>query len=175
MSVNLAPFQIWEPRKLADPRGASAAQFMHGLCDILAVQGPMQGLHLFQTYAKAGGLIKITTSVRGRFERVVKEAAKSGDLLIEIEDDSEVDGETDSRAWIIRLPSQPQVMLRTLGPRSFAEIPMGELAALVLELRCQDEFMGREEISRAVLSHYGLQKLTSLVERRLAQVFKIYF
>ena len=66
-------------------------------------------------------------------------------------------------------------MLRTLGPRSFAEIPMGELAALVLELRCQDEFMGREEISRAVLSHYGLQKLTSLVERRLAQVFKIYF
>ena len=52
---------------------------------------------------------------------------------------------------------------------------MSELAALVLEIRTRDEFMGREDIYRAVLDHYGLQKLTALVRRRLDKVLQVYF
>jgi len=73
------------------------------------------------------------------------------------------------------LPDQPEVRVRDLGPRGFADIPMGELAALVLEIRAQDEFIGRDEIYRAVLDHYGLQKLTALVRRRLTKVLEVYF
>ena len=52
---------------------------------------------------------------------------------------------------------------------------MSELAALVLEIRSADEFAGREDIYRGVLEHYGLQKLTALVRRRLDAVLKEYF
>lgn len=173
--VALQEFNHWETRPVADPRRASPAQFMDGMSEILEAQGPMQALELFQTYAKAGGLLKITASVRSRFERVIQDAAKAGTVTIEKENDSEVDDDSDSRCWIVRLDGQDRVKMRTLGPRSFAEVPLSELAAFVLELRCADEFMGKEEIARTILSHYGLQKLTALVQRRLDRVFAEYF
>lgn len=173
--INPALYSEWPVRPVADPRKATAAQFMHGLTEILTHEAPIQGLHLFQTYAKAGGLLKITRPVRSRFERVVLEAEKAGSLVIERENDTEIDDEHDPRGWIIRLPEQDRVKIRTLGPRGFAEIPMSELAALILDIRIEDEFMGREEIARAVLDVYGLQKLTALVKRRLDRVLKTAF
>lgn len=173
--IDLTPFNEWTPRVLADPRRASPAQFLFGYTDILSAQGPMQALHLFQTYAKAGGLLKISASLRASMERVLLAHGKSGALLIERENDSESGGEGDSRAWIVRLPDQPRVIMRTLGSRGFSEIPLGELAALTLEIKVADEFLGKEELSRLVLSHYGLQKLTALVGRRMDRVFSEYF
>ncbi len=175
IAIDLKPFSEWQARPVADPRRASDLQFMDGMGEILEAQGPMQGLHLFQTYAKAGGLLKITASVRSLFERAVLKAAEEGTIKIVRENDTEVDDDTDSRCWIIRLADQDRVNMRTLGPRSFSEVPLSELAALILELRCADEFMGREEIARSVLSHYNLQKLTALVQRRLDRVLQEYF
>ncbi len=175
VDVTLQEFNHWQARPVADPRRASPAQFMDGMTEILEAQAPMQALELFQTYAKAGGLMKITASVRSRFERVIKDAARAGTIIIETENDSEVEDDTDPRCWIVRLEGQERVIMRTLGPRSFAEVPLSELAAFVLELRCADEFMGKEEIARSILSHYGLQKLTALVQRRLDRVFSEYF
>lgn len=173
--ITHTPFTPWPTRPTADPRRASQAQYMHGMCEILTSEGPMQALALFQTYAKASGLMKIAASVRGRCERALLEGVKSGEITLEREDDSEIDGPDDSVGWIVRLPDQPRVIVRTLGSRGFAEIPMSELAALVLDIRAADELMGREEIFRAVLDHYGLQKLTALVRRRLEKVLAVYF
>lgn len=168
-------FTEWPARKTADPRSASQVQYMHGLTEILQYEAPMQALALFQTYAKASGLMKIAAPVRKRFERALLEGEKAGQVIIEREDDSEVEGPEDSVCWIVRLPDQEPMKLRTLGTRGFAEIPMRELAALVLEIRTRDECMGREDIYRAVLEHYGLQKLTALVRRRLDKVLEVYF
>ena len=175
VEIPLIKFEDWTPRPVADPRRASPAQFMDGMSEILQVLAPIQALDLFQTYAKAGGLMKITASVRSRFERVILQAAKDGIVEIERENDSEVEDDKDPRCWIVRLKEQDRVKMRTLGPRSFAEVPLSELAAFVLELRCADEFMGKEEIARAILTQYGLQKLTALVQRRLDRVFAEYF
>lgn len=173
--ISSTPFTSWPPRKTADPRNASQMQYMHGFSEILEYEAPIQALALFQTYAKASGLLKIVASVRKRFERALLLAEKAGQVIIERESDSEVDGPEDSVGWIVRLPDQDPVKVRTLGERGFAEIPMSELAALVLDIRTTDEFMGREDIYRAVLDHYGLQKLTALVRRRLDKVLEVYF
>ena len=175
VTIDLNPFNEWQERPVADPRRANDLQFMDGMGEILEAQGPMQGLHLFQTYAKAGGLLKITASVRSRFERAILKAEEDGTVKIDRENDTEVKDDTDSRCWIIRNADQDRVKMRTLGPRSFSEVPLSELAALILELRCADEFMGREDIARTVLSHYNLQKLTALVQRRLDRVLQEYF
>ena len=169
------PFTPWTTRPTADVRRASQAQYMHGMSEILAAEGPMQALSLFQIYGKASGVLKLAAPVRKLCERALLQGVKSGEILLEREEDSESGGLEDSVGWIVRLPDTPRVILRDLGPRGFAEIPMSELAALILEIRTQDEFMGREEIYRAVLDHYGLQKLTALVRRRLDKVLAVYF
>jgi len=165
------PYILWPSRKTADPRAATQIQFVHGLTEILRYQA----LSLFQTYAKASGLMKIAAPVRRKFERAIVLAEKSGEILVEREPDPEADGPDDSVGWILRLPDQDPVSLRDLGPRGFADIPMSELAALVLEIRSADEFAGREDVYRSVLDHYGLQKLTALVRRRLDAVLSEYF
>jgi hypothetical protein len=168
-------FTPWPERSTADPRRATQAQYMHGMMEILKFEGPMQALLLFQTYGKASGLLKITAPMRRRFEHALKKGIASGEVFIEREQDSELKDEDDSVGWIMRLPTQPEVIVRDLGNRSFAEIPMSELAALVLEIRSHDELIGRDGIYRAVLDHYGLQKLTALVRRRLDKVLEVYF
>jgi len=175
VKIKLSPYELWSTRPVADPRRANQIQFMDGMSEILLSQGPMQGLHLFQTYAKAGGLMKITQSVKSRFMQAIKQAQKDGQVTIETENDTEADGPDDPRNWIVRLNDQPRVIIRDLGDRSFSEIPLSELAALVLEIRCEDDLMGREGIARTVLDHYGLQKLTALVSRRLDRVLETYF
>ena len=169
------PFTPWKERATADVRRASQAQYMHGMTEILAAEGPMQALSLFQIYGKASGVMKLAGPVRKLCERALLAGEKAGDVVIEREDDSEVEGPEDSVCWIVRLPDTPRVIVRDLGNRGFADIPLSELAALVLEIRTQDEFMGREDIYRAVLDHYGLQKLTVLVHRRLDKVLEVYF
>jgi len=169
------PFTPWTERPTADVRRASQAQYMHGWLEILAAQGPMQALSMFQIYGKASGVQKLAAPVRKLCERALLAGVKSGEIILEREDDSEVETDEDSVCWIVRLPEQAPVILRDLGSRGFADIPMRELAALVLEVRTQDEFMGREDIYRAVLDHYGLQKLTALVRRRLDKVLTVYF
>jgi len=175
ISITHLPYSDWTPRAVADARRASQAQYVHGFTDILKSEAPIQALNLFQTYAKAGGLMKIARPTRRLMERAILLAEKSGEVLIEREDDPEATDENDSVAWIIRLPDQDRVRVRTLGPRGFADIPMSELAAVVLEIRTSDELMGREEIYRAVLEFYELQKLTALVRRRLDKVLETYF
>jgi len=168
-------FTPWPVRPTADVRKASQAQYMHGMTEILAHEGPMQALALFQTYGKASGVMKLAAPIRKRCERALLDGVKAGEIVLEYEDDSEIENADDSVGWVVRLPDQPNVVIRSLGGRGFSEIPMSELAALALEIRTQDEFMGRQDIYRAVLDHYGLQKLTALVRRRLDKVLKVYF
>ncbi|GGX56625.1 hypothetical protein GCM10011309_01840 [Litorimonas cladophorae] len=169
------PYTPWPERKCADPRVANQAQYVDGLTEILSYQAPMQAVELFQAYGKAAGLLKIAASVRRRFEYALNKAEKSGDVVIVREKDPEAKSDDDSVQWIVRLPHQPPVIVRDLGTRGFAEIPMSELAAVVLDIRSWDELAGREDIYRAVLEHYGLQKLTALVKRRLNAVLEQYF
>jgi len=71
------PFNPWPERATADPRRATQAQYMHGMCEILKYEAPMQALPLFQTYAKASGLLKITAGVRKRFEHALLQGVEA--------------------------------------------------------------------------------------------------
>ena len=153
--LSYTSFIPWTERPTADVRRASQAQYMHGFTEILAAEGPMQALALFQTYGKASGVMKLAAPVRKLCERALLAGVKAGEIALEKEDDSEVDGPDDSVGWIVRLPDSPRVIVRDLGNRGFADIPMSELAALVLEIRTQDEFMGREDIYRACAAAFG--------------------
>ena len=172
ITIKHTEFTPWVERSTADPRRATQAQYMHGMMEILAAEGPMQALPLFQTYAKASGLLKIAPTVRRLFERSLLAGEKAGHIIIEREDDTEVDGPEDSVCWITRLPEQQRVRVRTAGNRGFADIPMSELEVVVGQIKAADRTLDRDGIYRAVLEHYELQKLTALVKRRLNKVLE---
>ncbi|MBY8854037.1 hypothetical protein K7G98_39740, partial [Saccharothrix sp. MB29] len=69
-----------------------------------------------------------------------------------------------------RLPDQPEVRMRQLGPRSFEEVPPGELAALLDHVAERDGNTGGEALQRAVLEMLGLKRLTDNVKNRFAAV-----
>ena len=62
---------------------------------------------------------------------------------------------------MIRLPDQPPVRVRELGPRTLDEVPLDEIAELVKLLP------GAPDMKRAILNTYGLVRLTSRADEYL--------
>jgi hypothetical protein len=62
-----------------------------------------------------------------------------------------------------RLPTQPAVVPRHLGPRSLELVPPAELAHHLTDLSLGDDTQSEEELFRAVLDRLGLRRLTDNV------------
>lgn len=165
-------YQSWPTRALADPRGATETQLKAGFVEIVTAEAPVLALRVLQTYAKAGGVSRLTPSYRPKMIRALRSLIDGGELIAA---DEYGDAQEDPTRYVLRTPDQPAVRLRTLGDRSFDEIPPSEIAELALEIRIRHELIGEEELTRQVLSHYGLKRLTGLVRRHMDVVLKTYF
>jgi hypothetical protein len=111
------------------------------------------------------GSIRVTKLVAGELNKAISQAVREGLLL---EDDPL--GESGIKPRTYRLPGQPEVRMRHLGPRSFEEVPPGELAALLDLVAERDGNRGEEALQRAVLDLLGLKRLTDNVKSRFAVV-----
>lgn len=171
-SSNAETYQAWPSRTVADPRGATETQLKVGFTEIVAAEGPVLAHRVFLAYAKAGGVARITQSYRPKLHRALKALIDEGALIAADEYD---EGEDDPGRLVLRTPEQPAVRVRTLGDRSFDEIPPSEIAEIALEIRIGHDLIGEEELTRQVLAHYGLKRLTGLVQRHMALVLKKYF
>ena len=162
-------YRAWAPVRLVDPRFATAAQLIHGMTAIVAVEGPAMASRVFNIFSRAGGLSRIYQATRKGFIAALRRALTEGVLVAEKE------ASADPATWILRLPSQKTVRPRTLGNRSLHEIPGAELAEIMLEIRAQNELISKEELFRSVLEEYGLIRLTEATTSRLEYVLKTWF
>ncbi|MGI9521681.1 MAG: hypothetical protein ACR2PG_08535 [Hyphomicrobiaceae bacterium] len=165
-------YQSWPPRALADPRRATETQLKAGFVEIVTAEGPVLALRVLQAYAKAGGVSRLTPSFRPKMIRTLQLLIDGGELIAV---DEYGCAEEDPSRFVLRTPDQSTVRPRTLGDRSFDEIPPSEIAELALEIRIRHELIGEEELTRKVLSHYGLKRLTGLVKRHMDLVLTTYF
>ncbi len=124
---------------------------------------------VFNIFARASGLSRIHEATRKGFITALGRALAEGVLVAEKE------ASEDPATWILRLPSQKTMHLRTLGNRSLHEVPGAELAEIMLEIRAQNELISKEELFRGVLEGYGLIRLTEATSSRLDTVLKIWF
>ena len=170
-TVNLEKeaYQEWQPESLVDPRGANADQIINGMQQIIAAEGPVMASRVFHLFAKAGGLSRIYDETKRSFLRALQSALDEGTFLAEQE------ASEDLETWIIRLPSQPRVRVRTLGTRTLHEVPGAELAEFMLEIRVVDELISKEELYRKVLKEYELTRLTEATTKRLDYVLETWF
>jgi hypothetical protein len=159
----------WTPARLVDPRAAKVEQIIDGMEQIIAAEGPVMASRVFRIFSRAGGLSRIYVETRRSFLRALRTALDKGIFVAEQE------ASEDPATWILRLPSQKRVRIRTLGSRTLHEVPAAELAEFMLEIRVENELISREELFRKVLDEYGLNRLTEATANRLDFVLKTWF
>lgn len=144
---------------------ASRRELLDGLVRLVEAEGPVLGSRLHTAYVRASGATRVTKLVAGELNKVIARAVRDGQLV----EDNPL-GESGVKPRTYRLPDQPEVRMRHLGPRSFDEVPPGELAALLDHAAERDGNTGEEALQRAVLEMLGLKRLTDNVKNRFAAV-----
>jgi hypothetical protein len=157
--VALEPCRAWEPPPaVPDPRGAGRAVLMQAVLDIVAAEGPVLATRAFGLYNRAAGGKKLTTIARAPLSGAAYWLAMEGRLELVKEADAPW-----QRDDVLRLPGQPRVRVRELGPRTLEEVPLDEVAELLRRLPAASD----EERKRAVLSTYRLVRLTARADEYL--------
>ncbi len=168
-SIVTDEYREWTPVQLVDPRGATVPQLIHGMELIVEVEGPVIAGRVFHIFAKTSGLTRIYDATRRRFISGLQAALEQGVFL------SELEASEDPFSWVLRLPTQQPVRVRSLGSRTLHEIPAAEIAEIMLELRVRDELISRDELFRKVLAEYGLIRLTEATKSRLDYILETWF
>lgn len=119
-------YKNWARHPLPDPLTASRASVLEGLVDIIKTEGPMLALRAYQIYVRAAGIQRVGNIVRSKLNKALFAGTMRGTILAE--DDHTKRGQIFS---IVRLPQTPQVIVRSLGNRTFGEIPPSEIAEIM--------------------------------------------
>jgi hypothetical protein len=160
--VSLDPYTAWEERPVADPRAAGRPEIMRALVEITTAEGPMRASRAYALYNRASGGKKLTSVARAPLSGALYWLAQEGKVILTRRD--EIPWQDDD---LIRAPGTPPVQVRELGPRTLEEVPLDEIAELISRLRAARGLSDPTEIKRAVLSTYGLMRLTSRADEYL--------
>lgn len=141
------------------------SQLVDGLREIVAMEGPMLGERLQGVYVRASGGQRVGKEIARTLNSAISAAVQRGVLVMD-----DPLGEPGVKPRTYRLPDQPIVRVRQLGPRSVHQVPPAELAAL-MALAARD--YGWEEsdaIMRATLDLLGMRRFTRQIHEHLEPV-----
>jgi very-short-patch-repair endonuclease len=122
---------------------------------IIEVEGPVLGHRVHQAYREAYGGQRIGREIARHINHAISLAERRGHIV-----SSNPLNDRDMRGRTLRLPSQPEVELRELGPRPLDMVPPAELAQHLAEFWAGDEILSEDDLFRAVLDVLGLKRLT---------------
>lgn len=164
---SLAPYTVWEGRRLPDPRNGDPRAVSKSLCEIIEVEGPVLVARTFRLYARACRLQRVgrhvQTSLAGALSRLVK------DNRVIIENENRQPGQLHGTARVL---GKDRVLLRERGPRSFDEIPPSEIATHLRAIREDLIDPTEEELGRELLDRYGLVRMTQAVRATLTRLYR---
>jgi dethiobiotin synthetase len=162
--VVLDPYTAWEPGDavLGDPRSTPRPRIMEALEQIVAAEGPMTATRAYALYNRASGGRKLTSAARAPLSSALYWLAREGKVTLVREADVPWQGDD-----VARMPDHPEVRVRELGPRELIEVPLDEIAELMRRLRAAQGVADETGLKRAVLSAYGLVRLTARADEYL--------
>ncbi|HEX4718447.1 MAG TPA: AAA family ATPase [Thermoleophilaceae bacterium] len=160
--INLDPYDAWQPHQVGDPRNTPRPQIMQTMLEIIDAEGPMTAMRAYSLYNRAAGGRKLTSVAKAPLSSAVYWLARENKVTLTREADVPWQGDD-----MVRLPDQPPVRVRELGPRSLDEVPLDEIAELVKLIRGAHGASDPTDLKRAVLSTYGLVRLTSRADEYL--------
>ena len=122
---------------------------------IVAAEGPVLGHRIHNAYRDAYGGHRVGKEIARLLNRAIMLGERRG-LIIS---DNPLK-ESGVKPRTFRLPTQPAVVPRYLGPRILELVPPAELAHHLSDLSLGDDMESEEELFRAVLDRLGLRRLT---------------
>jgi len=161
-AVALDPYDAWQPRQVGDPRNTPRPQIMQTMLEIVDAEGPMTATRAYALYNRAAGGRKLTSVAKAPLSSAIYWLAREEKLTLTREADIPWQG-----GDMVRLPDQPAVRVRELGPRSLDEVPLDEIAELIRLIRGTGANSDPTELKRSVLNAYGLVRLTSRADEYL--------
>jgi dethiobiotin synthetase len=161
-AIVLDPYDAWRPRQLGDPRNTPRPQIMQAMLEIIEAEGPMTATRAYSLYNRAAGGRKLTSVAKAPLSSAVYWLARESRLTLTREADIPWQGDD-----MVRLNDQPAVRVRELGTRSLDDVPLDEIAELVKLLRAARGSDDPTEVKRAILSTYGLVRLTGRADEYL--------
>jgi hypothetical protein len=149
-----------------DPRTEATGLVADSLCRIIEVEGPMLAKRAYDIYLRGRGIRRLGGELRTALNRALAKAIKDGCIISENEP-----GVTGLIYSTVRLQNAAPVKLRARGPRTFEEIPPGELSAAARHVFQEDRMTWNgDEHLRAVLEFFDLKRLTTQVGTRLKEI-----
>ena len=158
--VSLEPYRAWDGDVPGDPRSAPRPRIMEALLEIVGTEGPLLAARAYALYNRAAGGKKLTAVARAPLSNAVYHLAREGRIALVPEDQAPWQHDD-----VVRLPDTPPVVVRELGPRELIEVPLDEIAELMRRLQGSGQ---QTDLKRAVLTTYGLVRMTSRAEQYLA-------
>jgi very-short-patch-repair endonuclease len=134
---------------------ASKDQLIEGIREIVAAEGPVSGERIHRLYVQSSGGVRVGPQVAKALNSAVSLAVRREVLLA---DDPLRRAGIRPRTY--RLPDQPLVRVRELGPRELDDVPPRELATVMAASADRHGWGDEEVLFRAVLARFGLKKLT---------------
>jgi hypothetical protein len=160
--VTLDPYDAWQPRQVGDPRNTPRPQIMQAMLEIIDAEGPMTASRAYALYNRAAGGRKLTSVAKAPLSSAIYWLAREEKITLTREADIPWQGDD-----MVRMPDQPAVRVRELGPRTLDEVPLDEIAELVKLIRAARGSADATELKRAILSAYGLVRLTGRADEYL--------
>jgi hypothetical protein len=149
-----------------DPRTAALAVVADHLCRIIEIEGPMLAKRAYDIYLRGCGIRRLGPELKSTLNKALASAVRQGRIVSENEP-----GKSGFLFSTVRITGSPAVKLRCRGPRTFEEIPPGELRAvgryISENLRCNP---GTDEHLRTILEYFELKRLTTQVGSRLLEI-----
>lgn len=121
---------------------------------IVEVEGPVLGHRLHDAYRYAYGGQRIGKEIARQLNRAIQTAVRRGQILA----DNPLN-KPGVKPKTFRLPTQPEVVRRELGPRTLSLVPPGEVAVHLAEFAGVSDYSD-DEMFREVLALLGLKRLT---------------
>jgi hypothetical protein len=150
------------------PRSASPTIVADSLCRIVEVEGPMLAKRSYDIYLRGCGIRRLGGELKSAMNKALAKAIQEGRVVSENEP-----GKSGLIYSTIRIKGTAAIKLRTRGPRSFDEIPPGELRAAATSIfEATTMQWGSDEHLRAILELFDLKRMTAQVRARLLEILE---
>jgi very-short-patch-repair endonuclease len=149
-----------------DPRIAALPVVADKLCEIIEIEGPMLAKRAYDIYLRGCGIRRLGPELKSILNKALANAVRQGRIISENER-----GKSGYLFSTVRTNGSLPVKLRCRGPRTFEEIPPGELRAVSNHLLENSHIEPRTDAHlRAILECFELKRLTAQVGTRLLEI-----
>ena len=161
--VVLAPYREWRG-EVPDPRSAPLREVAETLFGVVEAEAPVLVERAYQAYIQGCTVRRLGPQIRRTLNRALASLERKKRVVVERTANS-----SGYQSALVTTQTADATVVREIGPRTFDEVPLPEVSALLRSVRASNPGASSEQIYRQVLEIYGLVRMTAQTKRRFEE------